>query len=183
MNDTINKAIDEAISNITTSGDIGYCEGVDGAIRDDIEVCADGYAWYPDAETTQNFTKDSWVVAALMKDGRICLVDGGGDWELVEGDNVGAQGISTLQDLVPVMPEGDKYEYQRDYLHDYIADAKRVWLNDILERLAKEDYEPYVEVDEELSDAASKAYNEDDEESTLYILDHIEDVVDILGRL
>lgn len=179
MND-ISKAIDEAISNITTSGGIGYCDGVDGAIRDDIEVCGDGYAWYPDSGEPQNFTKDSWVVAALMKDGRICLVDGGGDWELEEGSNVGAQGIAAIQDLADRLDEGNE---NKDYLHDYIADAKRVWLNDILERLAKEDYKPYVEVDEELSDAASKAYSDDDEDSILYVLDNIEDVADILGRL
>lgn len=176
--DTISKAIDEAIVNITTSGGIGYCDGVDGAIRDDIEVCGDGYAWYPDSGKPQNFTKDSWVVAALMKDGRICLVDGGGDWELVEGDNVGAQGIAALLDLVPSMPDGDEYEYQRDYLVDYIRNAKRDWLADILTHL----YEEGVD-DEEMEAAVTKAYIDDDEESILYILDHIEDVVDILGWL
>ena len=177
MKDTISKAIDEAIDNITTAGDIGYCDGVDGAIRDDIEVCGNGYAWYPFGEP-QNFTKDSWVVAALMKDGRICLVDGAGDWELEEGSNVGAQGIAALQDLAPYMPEDDKYEYQRDYLDEYIANAKGAWLASILTSL----YEEGVD-DEALDAAVTKAYNDDDEESILYVLDHIEDVVDILGRL
>lgn len=178
MKDTISKAIDEAIVNITTSGDIGYCEGVDGAIRDDIEVCGNGYAWYPDSGVPQNFTKDSWVVAALMKDGRLCLVDGGGDWELEEGCNIGAQGIAALEDLLPSMPDGDEYEYQRDYLVDYIRNANRIWLNNILTSL----YEEGVD-DEEMDAAVTKAYEDDDEESILYILDHIEDVVDILGRL
>lgn len=178
MNDTISKAIDEAIDNITTSGDIGYCKGSDGAIRDDIEVCADGYAWYPDRGVPFNPTMDSWVTAALMKDGRLCLVDGGGDWELVEGDNVGAQGIAALESLVPCMPNDDKYEYQRDYLDEYITNAKYAWLGDILARL----YEKGVD-DEELDAAVTKAYTDDDEDSILYILDHIEDVVDILGRL
>ena len=178
MNDTISKAIDEAIDNITTPGGIGYCDGVDGAIRDDIEVCGDGYAWYPDSGVPQNFTKDSWVVAALMKDGRICLVDGAGDWELVEGDNVGAQGIAALESLALNMPEDDKYEYQRDYLDEYIANAKRAWLASILTSL----YEEGVD-DEALDAAVTKAYEDDDEESILYVLDHIEDIVYILGRL
>lgn len=178
MNDTISKAIDEAIDNITTPGGIGYCDGVDGAIRDDIEVCGDGYAWYPDSGVPQNFTKDSWVVAALMKDGRICLVDGAGDWELVEGDNVGAQGIATLESLALNMPEDDKYEYQRDYLDEYIANAKRAWLASILTSLCEEGVD-----DEALDAAVTKAYEDDDEESILYVLDHIEDIVDILGRL
>lgn len=178
MNDTISKAIDEAIDNITTSGDIGYCDGVDGAIRDDIEVCGDGYAWYPDSGKPQNFTKDDWIVAALMKDGRICLVDGAGDWELEERRNIGAQGIAALQGLVPLMPEEAKYEYQRDYLGEYIANAKGAWLADILTRL----YEEGVD-DEDLETAVTKAYNDDDEDSILYVLDHIEDVADILGRL
>lgn len=178
MNDTISKAIDEAINNITTSGGIGYCDGVDGAIRDDIEVCGNGYAWYPDSGEPQNFTKDSWVTAALMKDGRICLVDGVGDWELEEGRNIGAQGIAALFDLVPSMPDGDKYEYQFDYLVDYIRNAKRIWLNDILTSLF------YDGVDDDALEAAvTKALTDDDEESILYILDHIEDIVDILGRL
>lgn len=179
MNDTISKAIDEAIDNITTSGDIGYCDGVDGAIRDDIEVCGNGYAWYPDSGEPQNFTKDSWVTAALMKDGRICLVDGGGDWELEENTNVGAQGIVALFDLLLSMPaDGDEYKYQRDYLVDYIRNAKRIWLNNILTCL----YEEGVD-DEEMDAAVTKAYADDDEESILYVLDHIEDVVDILGML
>ena len=178
MNDPISKAIDEAISNITTPGDIGYCDGVDGAIRDDIEVCGNGYAWYPDSGEPQNFTKDSWVVAALMKDGRICLVDGAGDWELVEGDNVGAQGIAALESFALYIPKEYKYEYQREYLHDYIRDAKRAWLNEILLHL----YEEGVD-DEALDAAVTKAYEDDDEDSILYILDHIEDVVDIIGRL
>lgn len=175
MNDTISKAIDEAIDNITTSGGIGYCDGVDGAIRDDIEVCGDGYAWYPDSGEPQNFTKDDWVVAALMKDGRICLVDGGGDWDLVEGDNVGAQGIAALESLILCMPNDDDDRY---YIADYIANAKRIWLADILLHL----YEKGVD-DEEMEAAVTKAYTDDDEESILYILDHIEDIVDILGRL
>ena len=178
MKDTISKAIDEAIDNITTPGGIGYCDGVDGAIRDDIEVCGDGYAWYPDSGVPQNFTKDSWVVAALMKDGRICLVDGAGDWELEEGRNVGAQGIAALQDLANFLKDKDDVDYQRDYLDEYIADAKGAWLADILSRL----YEEGVD-DEELDAAVTKAYSDDDEDSILYVLDHIEDVVDILGRL
>lgn len=178
MNDTISKAIDEAIDSIITAGDIGYCAGLDGYIRDDIEVCGNGYAWYPDSGSPQNFTKDSWVVAALMKDGRLCLVDGGGDWELEEGSNIGAQGIASLQDLAPYMPEDDKYEYQRDYLAEYIANAKRIWLNNILTSL----YEEGVD-DDELETAVTKAHTDDDEDSILYILEHIEDVADILGRL
>lgn len=176
--DNISKAIDEAIDNITTSGDIGYCDGVDGAIRDDIEVCGNGYAWYPDSREPQNFTKDSWVVGALMKDGRLCLVDGAGDWELEERSNVGAQGIAALQDLAPSMPDGDEYEYQRDYLDEYIANAKRIWLNNILTRLFYEGVD-----DDALESAVTKALADDDEESFLYVLEHIEDVADILGRL
>ena len=178
MKNTISKAIDNAIDSITTSGGIGYCDGVDGAIRDDIEDCGDGYAWYPDCGEPQNFTKDSWVVAALMKDGRICLVDGAGDWELEEGCNIGAQGIAALQDLATTMPKDDEYEYQRDYLDEYIANAKGAWLAAILTSL----YEDGVD-DEALDAAVTKAYEDDDEDSILYILDHIEDVVDILGRL
>lgn len=178
MDEIISKAIDEAIDNITMSGDIGYCDGVDGAIRDDIEVCGYGYAWYPDRGVPFNPTMDSWVTAALMKDGRICLVDGAGDWELEERANVGAQGIFALEDLLLSMPDGDEYEYQRDYLDEYIADAKRIWLNNILTSL----YEDGVD-DEALEAAVTKAYEDDDEESILYVLDHIEDVVDILGRL
>lgn len=179
MNDTISKAIDEAIDNITTSGGIGYCDGVDGAIRDDIEVCGNGYAWYPDSGEPQNFTKDSWIVAALMKDGRICLVDGGGDWELEERCNIGAQGIAALQDLAQSMPEDDKYEYQRDYLDEYIANAKGAWIADILSRIF---YDEDID-DEALETAAIKVYEDGDEESIFYILDHISDVADILGRL
>lgn len=179
MNDTISKAIDEAIDNITTSGGIGYCRGNEpNGLREDIITCGDGYAWYPDRGEPQNFTMDSVVVAALMRDGTICLVTGGGDWELVEGDNIGAQGIAALESLVPCMPNDDKFEYQRDYIDDYIRNAKRIWLNDILERLFYEGVD-----DEELEAAVTKACHDDDEESILYVLDHISDVVDILGRL
>lgn len=182
MNDTIDKAIFEAVDYLTDEGPATYCETNDDA-REDIKYYSSGYAWYPDHAVPRNFTMDSFVSAAVMEDGRICLVDGGGDWELEEARNVGAQGIAALQDLANFLKDKDDVDYQRDYLNDYVRDAKRVWLNDILERLAKEDYEPYVEVDEELSDAASKAYYDDDEDSILYVLDHIEDVADILGRL
>lgn len=179
MNDPIIKAIDEAIDNIVTSGGIGYCRGNEpNGLREDIVTCGDGYAWYPDRGEPQNFTMDSFVVAALMKDGTICLVTGSGDWELEERHNIGAQGIAALESLALNMPEEDKYEYQRDYLHDYIRDAKRVWLNDILVRLFYEGVD-----DGELEAAVTKARTDDDEDSILYILEHIEDVVDILGRL
>lgn len=178
MKTPIGNAFDEAIYNITAPGGIGYCAGVDGAIREDVEMCAEGYAWYPDSGEPQNFTKDSVVVAALMKDGRICLIDGGGDWELVEGDNVGAQGIATLEDLVSSMPDDGKHEYQRDYLVEYIDNATGIWIADIIARLYEEGAD-----DEELDTAVTKAYQDDDEKSIIYILEHIEDVVDILGKL
>ncbi len=175
MNDTISKAIDEAISNITTSGDIGYCKGSDAGLREDIIECSSGVAWYPDSGEPFSPTMDSWVTAALMKDGRLCLVDGAGDWELEECANVGAQGIAALSNLVPLMPDGDEYEYQREYLADYIESAKRIWLNDIIKRLADDDtFAPHV---------VAKAQLKDDEASILYVLEHIEDVVEILGVL
>ena len=177
MNDTIDKAIFEAVDYLTDEGPATYCETNDDA-REDIKYYSSGYAWYPDHAVPRNFTMDSFVSAAVMEDGRICLVDGGGDWELEEGRNVGAQGIAALQDLANFLKDKDDVDYQRDYLNDYVRDAKRVWLNDILVRLFYEGVD-----DGELEAAVTKAHTDDDEDSILYVLDHIEDVADILGRL
>ncbi len=177
MNDPIIKAIDEAVDYLTDEGPATYCEINDDA-REDIKYYSSGYAWYPDHGVPRNFTKDSFVAAAVMEDGRICLVDGGGDWELEEGSNVGAQGIAALQDLANFLKDKDDVDYQRDYLDDYVRDAKRAWLAAILTSL----YEEGVD-DEALDAAVTKAYQDDDEDSILYVLEHIEDVADILGRL
>lgn len=179
MNDPIIKAIDEAVSYLTVSGTCGYCYGPDNQLREEIATASYGYALCKPGDQIPG-TIDDYIAVAEMKDGALCLIDGAGDYPLVEGDNVGAQGIAAIQDLADRLDEDNE---NKDYLHDYIRDAKRVWLNSLLERIAKEDYEPYVEVEEELSDAASKAYNDDDEDSILYVLDHISDVADILGRL
>lgn len=165
MSNEINEAIDEAVSKITDSGRCIWCEVADGEQRDDIIIASSGYAYYPDNGVPRNFTADSFVAAALMKDGRVCLIDGGGDWELEERQNVGAQGLAALRDLLPEIP--DEYEYQRDYLEDYISTARRLWLESVLDAAA--------EMDDEFSDAAEKA-RDDDEESILFLLDNIEDI-------
>ena len=177
MKDIISKAIDEAVDYLTDEGPATYCETNDDA-REDIKYYSIGYAWYPDHGVPRNFTMDSFVAAAVMEDGRICLVDGGGDWELEEGSNVGAQGIAALQDLANFLKDKDDVDYQRDYLDEYIANSKGAWLADILSRLYYEGVD-----DDELEAAVTKAHTDDDEDAILYVLDHIEDVADILGRL
>ena len=172
MSNEINEAIDEAVNNITVSGRCIWCEGADGELRDDITLASSGYAYYPDSGKPVPDTADDYIAAALMKDGRICLVNGGCDWELEEHTDVGAQGLAALLNLFNSLERSgyDHDDYSYDYLDSYIESARGLWLVHVIDVAEEMD-------NAKLSEAAEKA-RDDDEESIFFLLDNIEDIAE-----
>lgn len=171
MKDTINNAINVAVSYLTISGTCSYCYGPDNQLREEIATASYGYALCKPGDQIPD-TIDDYIAVAEMKDGALCLIDGAGDHPLVEGDNVGAQGIAAIQDLADRLDEGNE---NKVFLIDYLEMAKRSWIDDIIGQLKEE-------ADGELEDAAYKADN-GDEDAILYILDHIADVAETIRDL
>lgn len=171
MNDAINNAIDEAVSYLTISGTCGYSYGPDSQLREEIANVSYGYALCKPGDQIPD-TIDDYIAVAEMKDGSLCRIDGAGDYPLVEGANIGAQGIAAIQDLADRLDEGNE---NKDYLDDYLKMAKRSWIDDIIEQLKEE-------ATGELEDSAYKADN-GDEDAILYILDHIADVAETIRAL